>query len=220
MHRHSDRLHKHVTGSEHASRFCSRICSYIPLANSPKSLEWINEDIRLSQRNEIILNLWDMYRYISLFLMSNLTGLSVKKTLFTMMKMGLNVPSVELVLLIVTGIRAFSSTLHRGESGTLHSQRDQTHHLFQLEQLSFRSSNRMFLVQLHQCITVDDDMMGKSDGNNQVRSISSIKAAHEAHIADLSHTPSFPSLLRSAFGFEGESSLLQSESSFIAYLIV
>lgn len=129
-----------------------------------------------------------MYRYIATFGMSNLTGLSLKKTLCIMMKTKLNITSVELVLFIDTWIRVFNPTLQRGESRNWHIQSDQTHHLSQFEQLALRSSNSFFFVSLHRIITVDDEMMGARAGDYQLRSISSRKVApkglKEDYIAD------------------------------------
>ena len=146
---------------------------------------WLNEHIALSNVGEEKVSMRDMYRYVSVLLLSHLTGLSFERTIAWLTEMNCNAPSLDRTRFISQNIKAFSAT-NRGNSGetTWMSQRDRTQQLSALERASFRAICKVFLNPVYTFTTLDDDLYGTRAKENQVKSLSARKADKEGHSAD------------------------------------
>jgi hypothetical protein len=150
-----------------------------------KCMQWTNEHIVLHELPMNRLNLWDMWRYLAVTLLSHTTGLSIEKTIEMLQNVGASPPSLESVRRITTLIKAFSA-MGRGRTGerNWNSQRDQTAQLEPFEHAAFHSSCKIFLQPSHSILTLDDDLYGTRASDNQVKHLSSRKADKEGHCAD------------------------------------
>ena len=113
--------------SEKARLFCSSAMGQLGLELRAKNLEptrvghivlfmgdvlhhcriWLNEHIALSNVGEEKVSMRDMYRYVSVLLLSHLTGLSFERTIALLTEMNCNVPSLDRTRFISQNIKAF-----------------------------------------------------------------------------------------------------------------
>lgn len=145
-------------------------------------LQWFKELTRLKELDQGLLKLSDMYRYVSVLLLSHTSGFSFAKTIEIRKQSGSSITSLEIVRFIADKILAYSAT-GRGSDGhnEWNSQRDQTR---QLGEFEFRQSRKVFFVPLYLLATLDDDLFGTRAADNQVKMLSSRKADREGHSAD------------------------------------
>jgi hypothetical protein len=150
-----------------------------------KCMLWTNEYIVLHDLPMEKLNLWDMWRYPALTLLSHTTGLSLEKTVEMLHNLGASSPSFERVRHVMTHIKAFTA-VGRGRTGerTWNAQRDQTVQLEPFENAAFLSSCKIFFQPSHSVLTLDDDLYGTRARDNQVKLLSSRRADKEGYCAD------------------------------------
>ena len=103
--------------------------------------EWLNEMIRMNNNDDVI-TVADMYRYVSVLLLSHTSGFSFDKSITILRQSGCLPPSVERVRFIADNVKAFSAT-GRGQDGSIswNSQRDLTRNLSEFEALAFRETS-------------------------------------------------------------------------------
>ena len=84
-----------------------------------KCMQWTNERIVLHDLPVERLKMWDMYRFLSVMLLSHTTGLSLEKTITILRRFATTPPLLERVRFIASNIRAFSAM---GRGGTKESE--------------------------------------------------------------------------------------------------
>lgn len=146
-------------------------------------LGWLNEYIVLHRRDMQPLKIYDLYRYVSILLLSHCTGFSFQKTIDILQKDGCPTP-LDKVRFISNNMLAFSPT-GRGRDGGISwlAQRDQTPRLTQFEITAFRVTCKIFVCPSHTFATLDD-LYGTRAADNQVKTLSNRKADKEGHTAD------------------------------------
>ena len=112
-------------------------CGFVVLFMSSaiqQCTEWLNELVQLRGLSDTGITDADMYRYVSVLLLSHCSGFSFEKATTLLTQAGCVTPSLELIRFISSNILAYSPT-GRGSEGTLlwNAQRDQTRQLSEFE---------------------------------------------------------------------------------------
>ena len=182
-------------------------------------LGWLNEYIVLRRCEVQRLEMDDMYRFVSVLLLSHCTGFSFARTIRFLSERGSKAPSLERVRFICSHILAFSPTGRGGDGGNSWVvQRDLTPLLTQFEQNAFRATSKVFLVPTHLLATLDDDLYGTRANDNQVKTLSARKADKEGHTVDAIADALFRITLAVRFRRRGESQT-SNVRSLIEYLM-
>lgn len=150
-----------------------------------RCMGWLNQKIVLQALGRPQITIADLYRYLSIMLLSHCTGFSFVKSIDILHTLGSSTPSLEIVRFISGNIMAYSAT-GRGNDrqSSWNSQRDQTSLLTTFEKTAFSVTCKVFLNPNHLFATLDDDLCGTRASDNQVKTLSARKADEERHTAD------------------------------------
>lgn len=113
-----------------------------------------------------------MYRVFSVTLTCRLTGISIGKYLSTFLQIEYNTTPLEVFQFVLGHMYAYPTTIQSSEAGlSSFSQRYYTQKLSYFMNLAFRDTKKIFIVPLHQQITIYDDLIVKRSAGNRVKTI-------------------------------------------------
>lgn len=150
------------------------------------SFNWIWEYITLKDIRNVNVSLSNLYRFISVMLSSNITGLSFPVEIPLLQPHSRVQIPLETQTFIHQNIFAYPSAGRgTGPGRVWNCQRDQTVLLAQFERSALRMSSRVFLDPNYTTCTLDDDLFGTRSRDNQVTTISNRKVDMEGHSSDV-----------------------------------
>lgn len=149
-------------------------------------LEWMNQSIRLQKSDEKTFQLPDMYRFISVFLIYRCTNYSFEKTIQMLNIIGHSGLRLKVVRFIISNILGYSP-VGRGNCAleTWNALKDETQQLSDFERIEFDVVRNVFFGTAQIFAILDDDILGTSATNNQVKSLYNRKADREGHTGDV-----------------------------------
>lgn len=142
-------------------------------------VQWLNNTVNLHHEARDNITGIMFYRFHAVLFYCHASGLSMKKGISTLLRFGKTTPSLITMRYILTNFIAFIPTVYRQYTdnvSTWHDQRDMTPHLDVFELLCFNLVSSVFVVPLHERITLDDDLVGKRIRDNQLKSLSERKS--------------------------------------------
>lgn len=150
-----------------------------------KLIGWLNDRTRLDGRTDCDVTSQEFYRLLSVYVLSQSTGLSQSLSISMLSSMVCSSPTTEFYTKLGNYWIPFHPSLNRGTgAGTLNSKRYYSKWVIEFKRMAWSSLKCLF-VPLVQLITIDDDLMGTRSADNQLEMLSDRKGDREVQSGDV-----------------------------------